>query len=297
MSGAVERFTALLRRPGLVVVPGVYDCVSAKAALDAGFEAIYLGSYACGASLFGLPDAGYVGLTDMLGQLWRIAAAVDLPIIADGEAGFGNAVHVARTVREYERAGAAAIHIEDHVFGKHVLAQPLVSPLSEAVDKIRAAVDARRSAGFQIIGRTDSLRSLGLAHAVERATAFAEAGADMVFVAGLRSADIAAVVAAVPVPVLNTNRSSLDPVGVTLGNRDLEAAGLKVVLYNDLAAFLAYAAVKRGLDILMRTGTMEQVPASVGMQEFDAFLGVEEVRSAAARYHVASGDPFISTAR
>jgi 2-methylisocitrate lyase-like PEP mutase family enzyme len=294
MGAAAKKLKALVGSPGLVVVPGVYDCVSAKAAAEVGFDALYIGSYASGATMFGLPDTGFVGLSDMISQVWRVSAVVDLPIIADAEAGFGNAVHVARAVKEYERAGAAAIHIEDHVFGKHVFAKPIVCPVSEAVDKIKAATEARIDPNLQIIGRTDSIRSEGLDRAIERAILFAGAGADMVFLAGLRSADIERVAAAVPVPLLNTNRSSLDPPGLTLANDDLERFGLKVVIYNDLANFLAYAAVRSGFEALKLSGSIASIPLDVGMREFDAFLGVGEIRSAAERYHVSNGEPFIS---
>jgi methylisocitrate lyase len=263
-------------------------------AAEVGFDALYVGSYATSATMLGLPDTGFVGLTDMTNQVWRMRAIVDLPIIADAEAGFGNVVHVARAVQEFERAGAAAIHIEDHVFGKHIVSKPLVTPLPEAVDKIRAAVDARHDASFQIIGRTDSLRRYGLEHAIERANAFAAAGADMVFIAGLRSADIATVSRAIPVPLVNTNRPSLDPPHLTLTNEELMARGLKVVIYNDLANFLAYSAVRSGLDQLKRSGSIEGIPLDVGMREFDSFLGVSKVRSVAEQYQVAIGDPYLS---
>src|SRR6202043_1877974 len=153
------------------------------------------------------------------------------------------------------------------------------APLSEAVDKIRAALDARRDFNFQVIGRTDSLRGHGLEHAIERISAFAAAGADMVFIAGLRSADIATVTRAVPVPLLHTNRSSLDPPELKVTNSELSASGLKIVIYNDLANLLAYSAVKAGLEELKASGSIKRLSLAVDTSEFDRFLGVDKVKA------------------
>jgi len=294
MQSMTIRLKELVQGRELLVAPGVFDCVSAKVAADAGFEAIYVGSYATTAAMFGLPDTGFIGLTDMVSQLWRVSAVVNVPIIVDAEAGFGNPVHVTRAVQELERAGAAAVHIEDHVFGKHVVNRPAVVPLSDAVDKIRAALDARRDSNFQIIARTDSLRGYGLSHAIERAHAFASAGADMVFIAGLRSGDIAAVVRDLPIPLLQTNRSSLDPPELKLSNAQLAAVGLKVVIYNDLASLLAYAAVRAGLDELRRSGSVDSLSLTIDTPEFDTFLGVSGVRAVIARYGMGEGGPILS---
>src|SRR5687768_8388337 len=135
-----------------LVAPLAYDGISARLVRDLKFQAAYIGSYAASASKYGVADIGFVGLEDIADMVRRIAPIVDVPLIVDGEGGFGNPIHVARSVQVLERAGASATHIEDHVFGKH-LGTPQVIPLGQAVDKIKAAVDARKSEDFLIIGR------------------------------------------------------------------------------------------------------------------------------------------------
>jgi 2-methylisocitrate lyase-like PEP mutase family enzyme len=119
-----------------------------------GFQAAYIGSYATGATKYGVADVGYIGLEDMANQVRRLAPLVSVPVIVDGEGGWDNPLHVARAVRVLERAGAAATHIADHVFGKHITMRPTLLSVDQAVDKIKAALDARDSTDFMIIGRT-----------------------------------------------------------------------------------------------------------------------------------------------
>ncbi|TWF95608.1 isocitrate lyase/PEP mutase family protein [Saccharopolyspora dendranthemae] len=178
------RLRALLREERPVVAPGAYDALSAALVERAGFSAVYMTGFGTTASLIGRPDVGLLTATEMIDQASRISAAVDVPVIADADTGYGNAVNVARTVRGYERAGAAAIHLEDQVFPKKCghMGGKAVIPAQEMAGKVRAAVAARTDPDFLLIARTDAAAVHGLDDALERAKAYADAGADLLFV-------------------------------------------------------------------------------------------------------------------
>ncbi len=175
---------ALLARPGIIVAPGAYDAVSARLIERAGFPAVYIGSYATAAARLGVPDAGLVGLREMVDHAAAVAGAVDgVPVIADAENGFGTAATVWRTVREFERAGVAGIHLEDHEFGKHLDVAGRVLDRDAMAEKIRAAVEAREDRDFVVIARTDAYGAVGgsLEEAIWRGRAYADAGVDLVW--------------------------------------------------------------------------------------------------------------------
>ena len=178
------------RRNGMIVA-GAFNAMSAKVVADQGFEAVYLTGAGLTNMHYGVPDLGIIGLRDVADATARIRDAVDLPLIVDADTGFGNAVNVWHSVRALERAGADAIQLEDQVFPKRCghFAGKAVAPLSEMLDKIRAAADARHDADFQIIARTDARAVEGFEGAVERAARFAEAGADILFVEAMTTAE------------------------------------------------------------------------------------------------------------
>jgi 2-methylisocitrate lyase-like PEP mutase family enzyme len=174
---------------GTVLAPFVFDGLQAKLAREAGFEAVYMTGFGTAAS-YGLPDLGMIGLGEMSANAARIAAAVPgLPVIADADTGYGNEANVARTVQVYERAGVAALHIEDQEWPKRCgyLEGKRVIPAEEMVTKVRAAVGARSNPSLVLIARTDALAPHGWDEAERRARAYREAGADMVFVDGLKT--------------------------------------------------------------------------------------------------------------
>jgi 2-methylisocitrate lyase-like PEP mutase family enzyme len=177
------RFRALMRQDGMVVAPGAYDGITAKLVEQAGFAAVYMTGAGTAAS-YGYPDFGLVTMSEMVANAGRIAAAVKVPVIADADTGYGNELNVFRTVREYERAGVAGIHIEDQGFPKKCghLDNKEIIPREEYIAKIRAADAARPSPDFIIIARTDSRAIAGFDEAIERANAALAAGADMAFV-------------------------------------------------------------------------------------------------------------------
>src|SRR5262245_48289923 len=195
MSKATE-LRNLLRQDGMTVAPGAYDCITATLIAQAGFRAVYMTGSGTAAS-YGYPDYGLVTMSEMVANAARIAGVVDLPLIADADTGYGNELNVVRTVREYERHGIAAIHIEDQVFPKRCghLDDKEIIGLDDYVAKIRAAAQARRSPDFVIIARTDARAVAGFDEAIARANAALAAGADIAFVEAPQSLDE---VAAVP---------------------------------------------------------------------------------------------------
>lgn len=180
MSSAA-RLRARIEEGGILVVPGVYDGLSARIATAAGFEAIYCSGGAVARST-GVPDLGLLTMTEVLARLREVVDSTDLPVIADADTGYGNALNVIRTVREFERLGAAAIHLEDQLAPKkcgHYSGQQLISA-EEMVQKLRAAIDTRRE--MLIIARTDARGQAGLEEAIRRGRMYADAGADIIFI-------------------------------------------------------------------------------------------------------------------
>ena len=177
-----------LMEKGTVVAPFVFDGVQAKLAEAAGFEAVYMTGFGTAAS-HGLPDMGLIGLGEMSANAGRIAGAVSVPVIADADTGYGNEANIARTVALYERAGVAALHIEDQDWPKRCgfLEGKRVIPTDEMVLKVRAAVAARTDPGLVIIARSDALQPNGWDDAVGRLRAYRDAGADVVFMDGLKT--------------------------------------------------------------------------------------------------------------
>jgi 2-methylisocitrate lyase-like PEP mutase family enzyme len=182
-----QQLRALMAR-GLVVAPFVFDGVQAKLAQAAGFEAVYMTGFGTAAS-HGLPDLGLIGLGEMSANAGRVAGAVNVPVIADADTGYGNEANVARTVELYERAGVAALHIEDQESPKRCgfLPGKKVIPREEMELKVAASVAARSDSALVVIARTDALQPNGWDDAMARARAYRQAGADMVFVDGLKS--------------------------------------------------------------------------------------------------------------
>lgn len=174
---------ALFERDGIAVLPGCYDALSAKVVERAGFDAVYLSGAGVSNTKLGIADTGLVTRTEMSRRLEYVADAVSVPVFSDADEGYGNPVHVRRTVQEYERAGAAGLHIEDQAFPKrcgHFEDKELVDA-DEMVQKVRAAVDAREDDAFVVVARTDARAVEGVEAAVERANRYAAAGADAVF--------------------------------------------------------------------------------------------------------------------
>jgi 2-methylisocitrate lyase-like PEP mutase family enzyme len=196
-----------LLKQDMIVAPGAYDAITARTIAQAGFSAVYMTGAGTAATL-GYPDYGLVTMSEMADNAGRIASAVDVPVIADADTGYGNELNATRTVREYERRGVAGLHIEDQGFPKKCghLDNKVIVPLDEYLAKVRAAAAARTNPDFLIIARTDSRAVLGLEEAIRRANAALEAGADMAFVEAPQTLEeIAAVPKLVKGPCLFNN--------------------------------------------------------------------------------------------
>jgi 2,3-dimethylmalate lyase len=285
--GGAARLRALLDSGQTIVAPGAFDPLAARLVEEAGFPAVYMTGFGTSAALLGRPDVGLLTMTEMAGNAGRIAACVDIPVIADADTGYGNPLNVIRTVGAYEAAGVAGIHIEDqvapkkcgHMEGKQVIAA------AEMAEKIRAAADARARPEFVIIARTDARAVEGLDRALERARRYREAGADALFIEAVTSeAEAEAVARAFPgVPLLfNWAEGGKTP---PIGLDRLTALGYRIVIFPISTLLAATAAMRRILREIAEAGTpaaaLGELPA---FGEFLDFIGLPEVREAEQRY-------------
>lgn len=249
MNSAGSRFRQAVAESAPLQVVGTINAYTARMAKAIGHKAIYLSGGGVAANSLGLPDLGISTLDDVLTDVERITQACDLPLLVDADTGFGGAFNIARTVRSLVRGGAAGLHIEDQVSTKrcgHRPGKEIVS-LTEMVDRVKAAVDARENGHFVIMARTDALAVEGMESAIERAVACVEAGADMVFPEALRElTQYTAFKRAVNVPILaNITEFGHTPLFTTA---ELGAAGVDIVLY----CCSAYRAMNRGAETVYR---------------------------------------------
>jgi methylisocitrate lyase len=276
-----RRLRTLIDSGETIAAVGATDALSARLIEAAGFACAYIGSYATAASRFGLPDTGLLSLDDMVGQARSIVDAVDLPVIADAEGGFNDAPNIWRTVRAFERAGVAAIHIEDHAFGKHADVPQRLHPTAVVAGRIRAAVETREDGHFLIVARSDAAWVTGdVEETIARLDAYAAAGADMVFPTMLPPPKLAAIRGRLTRPVM-----VVDTPGFTLA--DEARAGAAIVLYYGFALMAQYDALTRALEQFKSSGDTGTVP---GLRErvsaFERFMGYDAFAARARRYGV-----------
>ena len=244
-----------------VIVPGAFNAMSARLIADLGFEAIYITGAGVTNMWFGMPDQGFMGLHEIADHTARIRDAVSVPLIVDADTGFGNALNVRHTVRVLERAGADCIQFEDQVAPKrcgHFSGKEVIST-KEAVSKIKAAVVARQDADLLIMARTDAAAIHGFDAAVERAQAYAEAGADLLFVEAVTSAEhIAALPQRLKTPqLMNMVIGGKTPITST---EELAKMGYGIVLYANAALQGAVAGMQRALGVLKNEGHIQEDP-------------------------------------
>ncbi|HIF30701.1 MAG TPA: oxaloacetate decarboxylase [Planctomycetaceae bacterium] len=246
---------SIFARRNATLIPGAFNALTAKMIDDAGFEAVYVTGAGLTNAYLGVPDLGLISLSELATNVSAMRDVTDLPIVADGDTGFGNAVNLTRTVRVLERAGANGIQLEDQVFPKkcgHFAGKAVISA-EEAVQKIRAAVDARRDPDFTIIARTDARSVLGFEAALDRAHSFIEAGADVTFVESPTSLEEIETIAKLPVPqVVNMVLGGKTPI---IEQADLAKLGIGIVLYANAPLQSAMLAVKNTLDHLKASGS------------------------------------------
>ncbi|HLI40722.1 MAG TPA: oxaloacetate decarboxylase [Streptosporangiaceae bacterium] len=292
--GGAARLRALLDSGQTIVAPGAFDPLSARLVEEAGFPAVYMTGFGTSAALLGRPDVGLLTMTEMAGNAGRIAACVDIPVIADADTGYGNPLNVIRTVGAYEAAGVAGLHIEDQVAPKKCghLEGKLVIPAEEMAQKVRAAVEARTEPEFVIIARTDARAVEGLERSLQRARLYREAGADVLFIEALTSeAEAEEAVRAFPgVPLLFNWAEGGKTPPVSLGR--LRELGYRIVIFPISTLLAATGAMRQILREIAAAGTpaaaLRQLPA---FEQFVEFIGLPQVRRAEQRYAAGPAAP------
>jgi len=267
------RFRELVESPEILVLPGVHDALSGRIAAEAGFSAVTCGGYAATASLLGAPDIAQLSMTEMADMYARLCDAIPLPVLADADTGYGNAVNVARTVRNFERAGVAGLFIEDqvspkrcgHMDGKRVI------PVVDMVAKLKAALDARIDQDLIIMARTDARAIEGLEPAIERAQIYREAGADVIFVeAPLTVDEMSHICSEIPAPCMANNvEGGKTPV---LSTAALEEIGYALVAFPVAATYAITQALRRLYSVLRETGDTQSLQA-----EMTTFAGFHDL--------------------
>ena len=261
-----------------LIVPGVYDALSAKVAVNAGFRGLIMGGYAVAASRLGEPDVGYLSMTEMAEALHGISRAVDVPVIADGDTGYGNALSAQRTIREYELAGAAGILLEDQVWPKRCghMAGKQVVDAAEHAKKIRAAADGKLNPDTLLIARTDSRAVLGLEAAIERGKLYLDNGADALFVeAPQNEKELEIIAKSFPDTILLANmvEGGRTP---SLTADELYSMGFQIIAYPCSLVYTVTKALNDVLTSLKANGTTRNcTDQMMNFAEFNKYIGLD----------------------
>ena len=282
--------TALLQKyilePEILVMPGAHDVLSARIIEKAGFKALAVGGYSATACLLGKPDLSFLTLTEMGDHIARLTGAVNLPALVDGDTGHGGVLNVGRTVKELERAGAAGIFIEDQVFPKrcgHMEGKQVLEP-EEFVQKIKAAVDARRNGDFIIIARTDARSVRGFEEAVRRGNLYAEGGADLVFIESPQTTEeMASIPKLVKAPCL-INMAGPASKTPALPNDELKRMGYRIAIHPGLAMEAAVTSIRLALRRLKDEGISWDPKNIVGPQKLFEAMGLATWRAREKKY-------------
>ncbi len=273
------RLRELIQSAEILTAPGAYDAFTAKLVEGVGFQAVYMSGFATAASVLGLPDIGLLTMTEMVANAKRMADAVGVPLIADADTGYGNHLNVIRTVEEYERAGVAALQIEDQISPKrcgHMEGHKLI-PAEEMVAKIRAAVKARKDPDLVLIARTDGISAEGFDEAIRRGNMYREAGADLLFIEAPTAVEQ---LARIPKLVNGPALVNLAPKTPYLHVSEYEKMGYAVAIYPPVSITCVYTAVKEKLTELKRDGmNKDGGHGGVPFDELVEFLGLTRYRS------------------
>jgi methylisocitrate lyase len=277
-----------IAQPDILVVPGAADALTARLIEQAGFEAVYATGAGFANAALAVPDLGLPTMTEVVQHTQHLADAVTIPLIVDADTGYGNALNVMRTVRELERAGAAAIQIEDQVNPKrcgHFAGKEVVS-VDEMRSRIRAAVEARRDPDLVLIARTDARAVESLDSAINRSRAYVDAGADVIFVEAPRSIEeLRALPTAIPAPLLaNMVEGGLTPL---LSATELQELGYRLVIFANTTLRVATKAVQDALAELRRAGTSRGLlERMLGWEERQRLVGLAEYQELDRRFAV-----------
>jgi 2,3-dimethylmalate lyase len=275
-----------LSQSGQIIMPGVYDALSAKIAARSGFEVIFITGYSLSATLLGEPDFGLLTQTEVIAAAQRICSVVETPVIVDADTGYGNAINVIRTVRDLIGAGAAGMFLEDQVWPKrcgHMKGKQVI-PLDEQLKKLEAAVEAKQNRDFFIVARTDSRQALGLNTAIERGIAFKEAGADAVFIEAPESKDeMKEISKQVPGPlVANMLERGVTPL---MGPNELKELGFDLVVWPLAPLYSAAKSLTEVYTTLRRDGsTLAILDRLMPFDEFNRIVGLDEKYALDAKY-------------
>jgi carboxyvinyl-carboxyphosphonate phosphorylmutase len=280
------RLKQLIQDSKVLMMPGAYDALSAKIIEAAGFDAVQVSGFGLSASLLGQADAGLITMTEMVNQTRNIARVIDIPVMGDGDTGFGNAVNVYRTVREFEDAGVAGINLEDQVFPKrcgHMEGKEIIS-LEEMVLKIEAAADGRRDKDFVINARTDAIAVVGIEEAIRRGNAYAKAGADLIFVEAPTSLDqirqaVKSIHAPVSINMLDWGKTPLQTL------ETLQEIGVARISFPLTTVFAAASGVLKAMRHLKEHGNMIAYQDELmNFGEFTRLVGLPDIRELENRY-------------
>ncbi|WP_425058732.1 2,3-dimethylmalate lyase [Sporomusa carbonis] len=292
MTDRAIKLRQLLKEPEILVLPGVYDALTGKIAETVGFKAVVMGGYSIAASRLAQPDVGYLSMTEMTEAVKVIQDAVTLPVVADGDTGYGNALSVRRTVREYEKVGAAAIIFEDQVWPKrcgHMRGKEVIAP-EEHEQKIRAAVEAKVNAETLIVARTDARSVLGLDAAIERGKRYLAAGAEALFIeAPQDERELEIISKAFPDTILIANmiEGGRTP---CLTARQLEELGFKIVFWPCTALYSVVHCLTSVFKELRDTGTTQGYGGRMlTFSEFNRFIGLEQFQELEQKYKYDGG--------
>ena len=281
-----NKFKTLLGKPGIIAAPGAYDCLTAKKIEKTGFPAVYMTGAGTSVAKYGYPDLALTTATEMVSSARDICSTVDIPVIADADTGYGGVLNVQRTIRDYERSGVAAVHLEDQEFPKrcgHLDGKQVIG-VSDMVSKIKAAVDARNDPDFTLIVRTDALAVTSWDDTVDRCWQYIDAGADVLFVEALRSRNEAeAITKLFPVPLLynlvETGKSPLYNIS------ELEDIGFKIVIYPVSALLTVCNVVSNVMSELKQFGSTEHlVENMVSVTEAFDMVGLSDMLEASENY-------------
>ncbi len=283
------RLKMLLENKEILVAPGAYDVFSAKVIEKTGFNAVYMTGYGTSASVLGQPDVGLLSMTEMAKRAGDIAKAVNVPVIADADTGYGNPLNVRRTVMEYEKAGIAGIQLEDQLFPKkcgHMLGRKII-PKEEMVQKIKAACDIREDKDFVVIARTDARTNYGLDEAIARGIAYRQAGADLLFIESPENVEEMKKINKVfnDIPTLaNMVEGGRSPI---LTVNELEKLGFSIVIFSTGPLYSAAKGVKDYLTELKTKGTtLSRIDHMISFKEFNDLIGLQEYLDLEKKYKV-----------